>query len=156
MEIRDIKDYMADDNNRLEGLLGVFRQIKGKDSKKVADLFETIYAGLNRHILWEEKILFPLIEDRLGMGNMGRTDEMREDHRKIKEILRSIDEKTSRDLPIPDELDLGLINILTTHNQKEKETVYPILDNTLNESEKLKAYQKMKTVPLKKTPPLNH
>ena len=150
MVIRNINDYMSDENERIEGLFKALVSLKGKSPQKVNDLFKAFMAGLSRHILWEEKILFPLIENRLGMEDRGPTSAMREDHRSMEELLQSLREKISGNQHIPDNLEHGLSVMLAAHHQKGREALYPMLDNILDDSEKQKVYQKMKEIPLQK------
>ena len=150
MAIRNFKDYMTDDNERLENLFRIFQSIKGKEPIKARDLLRTFSAGFKRHIVWEEKILFPLIENRLGLGDRGPTLGLREEHREMERILESLQEKAEKNHDIPEEMDKAFMAVLAGHHQTGAETFYPILDNALSEPEKVQTYQKMKEASLKR------
>ena len=55
-----IMNFMAKDHDRLDSLFTQFRNLRNTDVKKAKGLFHEFKIGLQRHIVWEEEILFPL------------------------------------------------------------------------------------------------
>jgi hemerythrin-like domain-containing protein len=148
VNIRNISDYIADDIERLGELFNVYRTLGEKDSQKTRDLLHSYMAGVRRHIQWEEKILFPLLEARLGLENRGPAGRLREEHREIESLVRAIHDRViKKRLEARDE-EADLIAIMDAHNESARAGLYSMLDQSLNDAEKLKAYKSMKEAPL--------
>lgn len=145
-----ILDLMGEDHNRLDEIFKEFQGIKNNDYSKAKMLFSEFKTGLQRHIVWEEEILFPLFENRTGMHNSGPTAVMRMEHRQIKEFLEKIHDKIVKKDTKTNDLERGLIEVLIAHNRKEENILYPWIDNTLNEKERKEAFTKMKTLSAEK------
>ena len=65
-----VMDFMAQDHDRLDA---IFRQFQSRKTAGLSDaekLFSEFKTGLEKHIVWEEEILFPLFEDPTGMRNV--------------------------------------------------------------------------------------
>lgn len=150
MPPRDIRDYISDDNDRLDGIFRVFRDFKGGKAKTTRDLLHALMAGIDRHIQWEEKILFPILENRMGLSDRGPTSAMREEHRKMEGLLKEIHEQVLKNGTAAADPERELIGLLGRHHQKGEETFYPMLDHSLSETEKMEAYTRMKTIVLEK------
>jgi regulator of cell morphogenesis and NO signaling len=147
---RDIRDYISDDNDRLDGVFKVFRDFGGANAKTARDLLHVLMAGIDRHIRWEEDILFPLFENRLGMEDRGPTAAMRDDHRKMKEVLQSLHGLVIQNGTDDGDLDRELAELLAGHQRRGEESFYPMLDHSLSDAEKLDAYTRMKSIGLEK------
>jgi regulator of cell morphogenesis and NO signaling len=68
-----ITDFMARDHDRLDALFSRFQAAKTRVIESAVRLFSEFKRGLQRHILWEEQILFPVFEGRTGMEEQGPT-----------------------------------------------------------------------------------
>jgi hemerythrin-like domain-containing protein len=147
---RDIRDYISDDNDRIDGIFRVFRDFSGGNAKTSRDLLHALMAGIERHIQWEERILFPLFEMRLGMEDRGPTAGMREDHRRMKELLGSLHRLVLNNQSGAGDFDRELAELLAGHQRRGEESFYPMLDHSLSDDEKLEAYTKMKSIGLEK------
>lgn len=146
-----VLDFMGKDHDRLDGIFQQFRNLKLNSLSKAKPLFHEFKIGLQRHIVWEEEILFPLFEERTGMRDTGPTAVMRMEHRKIKEFLEKIHNNLSpKDITKLNELENGLVEVLTAHNEKEENILYPWIDNTLNEEEIKEVFEKIKKLPPEK------
>lgn len=142
-----IAGFMQDDHDRLDKIFREFSRMKNKELKKAKPLFHDFKIGLQRHIVWEEEILFPLFEGRTGMHDAGPTFVMRMEHRQIKGFLEGIHDKIAEsEVAGLDELENGLLEVLTAHNEKEENILYPWIDNSLNEEEKGNALFQMKNM----------
>ncbi|QQS48825.1 MAG: hemerythrin domain-containing protein [Acidobacteriota bacterium] len=128
-----IFEYMSHDHDRLDAILAEF--CMEPDAGKAKELFLRFDTGLRAHIDWEEEILFPPFEERTGMRNSGPTAVMRIEHQQIKQYLQIILETIGEH--DPGESVNALINLLTAHNKKEENILYPWMDQTLSEVESL-------------------
>jgi len=135
---------MGKDHDRLEEIFRGFRNAKVADLEKGRALFAEFKEGLERHIFWEEEILFPLFESRTGMRDVGPTAVMRTEHQTIKEILRKIDDSLAARNVRTEELEKELLEVLGAHNDKEEHILYPWIDNTVTEGDRKNAFEKMK------------
>jgi iron-sulfur cluster repair protein YtfE (RIC family) len=143
-----VQSSFGDDHDRLDQLLATYRQLKRVDFDRAKPTFKQFKAGLQQHILREERILFPLFEDKTGMHDHGPTVVMRAEHREIARRLQAIDDKVrSRDVESDPEED-ALVEILAAHNRKEENILYPAIDRLLNDEEKVAAFGKIEALPV--------
>jgi len=133
--------FMEKDHDRLDGIFKSFQKSKN------ASFFHDFKIGLQRHIIWEEDILFPIFEDKTGMKNVGPTEVMRMEHRQIKEFLEKIHDTLGEDTKV---FENGLLNVLIEHNNKEESILYPSIDNEINEKELASIFKKMKSIPVER------
>jgi iron-sulfur cluster repair protein YtfE (RIC family) len=145
--VHSIGTLFAEDHERLDGLLAHFRQWKRADCAGAKLYFREFKFGLQRHIVWEEKILFPLFEQKTGMHGTGPTEVMRHEHRLIGECLEALHDKVRRHDPESDAEELALLTALEAHNLKEEQVLYPMLDRLLSDEEKQAVADAMARVP---------
>ncbi len=131
-----ISHYYAADHDRLDELFGRFQSSKQSDRTVARHLFAEFKVGLERHIAWEEDLLFPLFEAHTGMHAAGPTAVMRDEHRQIKHFLALIDGKLQQADGATDDDEAGLLEILAAHNSKEEYILYPAIDQQLSVSER--------------------
>jgi len=143
MQQQPISTYYETDHDRLDELFRNFQQFKHSDYRKAGEFFKEFKLGLQRHIAWEEEILFPVFEEKTGLKNGGPTHVMRLEHRQIKSHLEAIHEKVKQNDPGSDSEEQLLLQTLLIHNQKEERILYPAIDSALDESERTKIYRKM-------------
>ncbi|MEK6525701.1 MAG: hemerythrin domain-containing protein, partial [Nitrospirota bacterium] len=124
-----------------------FQATKGSDLGKAKHFFSEFKRGLQRHIVWEEEILFPLFEHRTGMEDRGPTAVMRTEHRQIKDFLEQIHDRIAKGETNTDEFERGLLTVLSAHNQKEETILYPWIDQSLSEQEAKETLARMREVP---------
>lgn len=127
-ETRTISGFFQDDHDRLDALLQSFQTLRRQNFSKAKEAFTQFKSGLERHIRWEEEILFPLWEDKTGMSDGGPTFVMRHEHRRIEEQLRAIDRKVADDNASAAESEQALLELLAAHNLKEERVLYPDID----------------------------
>ena len=140
-----ILEFMSVDHDRLDNIFEEFKALKHNDIDTAKTLFLDFKTGLQQHIAWEEDILFPIFEQGTGMRDTGPTAVMRTEHRQIKHFLEEIGEKVlTGALEGIDEAEIGLLEVLGSHNQKEENILYPAIDNLTSEPEKEKAIEKMR------------
>ncbi|MHB8482042.1 MAG: hemerythrin domain-containing protein [Nitrospiria bacterium] len=142
--MNEILEFMSKDHDRLDEIFNSFRKIKDQDIDKARQLFDELNNGLRRHIVWEEDILFPAFEEQTGMKNIGPTAVMRLEHYEIKEFLDKIHQKLQERNESIGQIEDEFIRVLSSHNQKEEEILYPRIDRSLNEKDRKAMIDKMK------------
>jgi len=142
-----IQHYFQEDHERLDGLFKTFQALKGSDYAKAKESFIQFKFGLQRHIVWEEEILFPLWERQGGMAEVGPTMVMRAEHRQIGEYLEAIHQKVQQQDPASDQEEQRLLAVLAAHNKKEELVLYHAIDNILNEADRASIYTAMHSIP---------
>ncbi|MBI4436679.1 MAG: hemerythrin domain-containing protein [Candidatus Omnitrophica bacterium] len=146
MDKQLIAPYYEADHDRLDGLFRNFQSSKRSDFSKAKESFREFKIGLQRHIIWEEEILFPLFEEKAGMKGMGPTEVMRQEHRQIKNLLEAIHHKVAKQDPGSDAEETALLEVLGAHNQKEEKILYPAIDQFLSDQDREVVFRRMKGV----------
>ena len=72
-EQKTICEFFEQDHDRLDELFKTFQKMKRSDFAKAKEAFKAFKVGLQRHIVWEEDLLFPLWEEKTGMSEEGPT-----------------------------------------------------------------------------------
>lgn len=126
---------MEQDHDRLDGLYNKFKELKTSDLNKAKQILSEFKSGLEKHILWEEEILFPLFEKKTAMYGGGPTDVMRLEHKTIKSILDEISSKLTGGSINTDDFENTLVAFLSDHNHKEENILYPMIDNLVSNEE---------------------
>jgi len=142
-----IQQFFQEDHERLDALFKAFQALKRSDYAKAKDSFVQFKFGLQRHIVWEEEILFPLWERQTGMAEVGPTMVMRAEHRQIGESLEAIHQKVQRQDPDSDQEEHRLLAVLASHNQKEERILYHAIDNILTEEDRAAIFTAMNNIP---------
>jgi iron-sulfur cluster repair protein YtfE (RIC family) len=142
-----VKSSFAADHDRLDDLFVQFQKTKRTDYSRAKEFFKEFKFGLQRHIVWEESILFPLFEMKTGMYHTGPTEVMRQEHRRIGELLEAIHQKVKQQDPNSDQDELALLAALAAHNEKEETILYPAIDRLTSDEEKSEAFAAMEKVP---------
>jgi iron-sulfur cluster repair protein YtfE (RIC family) len=145
--MQDIQSGFAADHDRLDHCFAQFQAMKRSDSAQAKEHFKEFKFGLQRHIIWEEHILFPRFEAKTGLYGTGPTEVMRQEHRRIGALLEAIHEKVKRADPNSDAEERALLDVLSAHNLKEESILYPALDRLLTGAEKAEAFAAMEQLP---------
>jgi Uncharacterized conserved protein len=146
MESKSMKEFFELDHDRLDDLLKQFLQLKRVDPVNATACFVEFKVELQRHIVWEEDILFPTWEASTGMEG-GPTAVMRAEHRQIEQALEAVHRKVRAQDPESDDEELVLRNLLKTHNEKEERILYPAIDSVLTAQDRTALYERMKSIP---------
>ena len=72
-EQQTVSAFFEQDHDRLDEWFRTFQQLKRSDFAKAKDAFKEFEVGLQRHIVWEEDLLFPLWEEKTDMSEGGPT-----------------------------------------------------------------------------------
>ncbi len=146
-EQKTITTFYEEDHDRLDELFKVFQTSKRSDFAKAKEAFKEFKVGLQRHIVWEEELLFPMWEEKTGMIEDGPTPVMRFEHSQIKQLLDAIHQKVEGQNLDTDQEEQALLNLLSSHNRKEERALYPAIDNVINTDEREKVFSDMKSIP---------
>lgn len=146
-EHNTVSAYYEQDHDRLDELFKTFQQLKRSDFPRAREAFKAFKVGLQRHIVWEEDLLFPLWEEKIGMSEGGPTFVMRNEHRRIGQLLEAIHDKVVEQNPGSDEEEQLLLSLLGSHNMKEERVLYPSIDQVTTAEERDAVFENMKHIP---------
>ena len=146
-EQKTITAYYEEDHDRLDELFKTFQTSKRSDFTKAKEAFKDFKIGLQRHIVWEEELLFPMWEEKTGMVEDGPTPVMRFEHEQIKQLLDAIHRKVENQDLNSDQEEQALLNLLGSHNRKEERALYPAIDNVTSDEERATVFSIMNTIP---------
>ncbi len=146
-EQKTISAFYEQDHDRLDELFKTFQKMKRVDFPKAKKAFKAFKFGLQRHIVWEEDVLFPLWEEKTGMSEDGPTFVMRAEHRQIAQQLEAIHGKVADQNPDSDQEEQALLDLLGSHNMKEERVLYPAIDHLTSAEERETVFQNMKNIP---------
>lgn len=142
MNNRTISDHYGHDHDRLDELFHRFQTLKSSDRASAVQAFQEFHAGLERHIVWEEEILFPAFETKTGMTS-GPTQVMRWEHEQIRGFLKAMAEKLAAGAEDTGEDEAGLLAVLKPHNDKEENILYPMIDQVTDGAERSRIFTEM-------------
>ena len=134
---REVLEALAWDHDRLEAIEArAFEQLAAGDTPGARAAWAEFSLGLRRHIRFEEQILFPEFEQRVGLpADQGPTAVMRMEHREIERLIDAIGRALGGDgAPLPLRGDLH--RVLGQHNMKEEHVLYPGADRCLSPDER--------------------
>ena len=132
-----ILEFMSIDHDRLDSKIRTYSAEKLVDIERAESIFLSFKSELERHIVWEEDILFPVFERKTGIKDAGPTSVMRIEHIEIKKYLQEIKRKLHvKKIQDPCKEEVALFKVLESHNQKEENILYPGIDNLTSEQEK--------------------
>lgn len=153
--MKRVLDFMSEDHDRLEVIFRQFQHSKKIDPNLANKLFYEFKIDLQRHIVWEEEILFNYLEDKnkalkSSASNSNPIALLRMHHTQIKDYLDKIHKKLENLDMKTDELENWLMELLEEHNIQEEEIVYPWIDEDLTEFQIEEAFDRMKNLPKEK------
>ncbi|MEO5955167.1 MAG: hemerythrin domain-containing protein [Nitrospiraceae bacterium] len=146
MPERTISTMFDEDHDRLDELFKSFHALKRTDFSKATRAFEDFKIGLQRHMVWEEDVLFPLWEKKTGMTEGGPTFVMRQEHREIGESLDAIERKMQAQNPESDHEEEAFVDLLERHNMTEEQALYPAIDRATSADEREVMFQDMNNI----------
>jgi len=132
-----VTETLAWDHDRLDELeKQAFHLLAGGDRAAAQAAWSEFTVGLRRHIRFEEELLFPAFEERLGVSRAaGPTAVMCAEHREIERIIGAIGQALAGGEP-PLPLRSTLHRVLGEHNLKEERMLYPATDKALDPEER--------------------
>jgi hemerythrin-like domain-containing protein len=139
-----VNQYYTEDHDHLHAALHRFQSLKTGEPEKAAVEFQGFRAGLERHILWEERILFRWYDRQLGHLRNCLTASLRRDHGQILVYLDEISAKLAQGNLTTSDEESRLESLLRLHNQKEEQALYPAMDEILNDEQRAAVFVAMK------------
>ena len=146
MPERTISAMFDEDHERLDALFKSFQTLKRTDFPKAKSAFLEFKAGLQRHVVWEEEVMFPLWEKKSGMTGGGPTIVMRSEHREIGDCLESLSRKIQAQNLETEREEEFLLDLLDRHNMSEEEVLYPEMDHIISPEEREAAFRAMEKI----------
>ncbi len=130
-----ISDYMTRHHRDCDAAFGrAEERAATKDWTGLAHEANSVLAELDRHIVAEEELLFPAFEERTGMSGGGPTAVMRMEHEEMRGVMAQMRAAAGgRDGAQYLKASRALLELLETHNMKEENMMYPMLDRVLGE-----------------------
>ena len=143
-----VLDFMMEDHHRLDGIFSKMEDAKNAPEAK--KYFIEFNYGLRRHIVWEEKIFFPIFEKKKGLTRGGPTEAMRADHKEIKKLLEGIHDcvagESAKEFKKIKKFEEDFRDLILAHNFKEEQMLYGWIDDVLDDKEKKKIFQEVENV----------
>ncbi len=133
----NISSFMSKDHDRLDEIFERFTQ--SHDGKSM--IFHEFKQGLQKHIVWEEQILFPVFEQKTAI-TQGPTEVMRQEHLQIKDLLERIQQDVTNTAAARQ-----LHELLLQHNIKEEQVLYPAIDEVTSAAEQQEIIKKIQELP---------
>jgi iron-sulfur cluster repair protein YtfE (RIC family) len=147
MTEQTIVSVFQQDHQAIDRALEQYRSLKHFNFQEAKDSFKRFWTGLQRHIVWEEQLLFPVWERKSGLTGGGPTQVMRLEHRRIADLLNAIHEKVQARNTGTEEEERQLVELLASHNMKEERILYPAIDQIVSVEDRAGIFQAMKDLP---------
>ncbi len=136
-----IRSFFEEDHDRLDHLFVSARAQRESDPAQARGAFAQFRAGLERHIVWEEQVLFPIWEQKTGMAQVGPTAVMRAEHRQIHHLLDRVQATLSEQTAESAAVAQALGDLLASHNMKEERVLYPAIDQAVSAEERAAVFR---------------
>ncbi len=130
-----IKDFMTNMHRECDHLLTQAEDFldNGKFDEALAKYIAFKNETLH-HFTMEEEYLFPMLEEKSGMGSQGPTNVMRMEHAQAKSLFEKMDEaykakEKDRAFSLGESMNI----LLQQHNLKEEQMLYTMMNSALAE-----------------------
>lgn len=128
-----ISSFFENDHREIDAIL---KRVNFEKPKEALPIFEEFNQRLERHIVWEEEILFPAVGGKNPMLAQGPVRVMRMEHQAIREnkakALQALREGNGSQAKASTE---AMLDVLGDHNVKEEQILYPACDQFLTAEE---------------------
>src|SRR5262245_36352884 len=130
-----ITGFFQRDHREIDALYrrALERAREGETGRALAD-FDEYDRNLERHIRWEEELVFPAFEEASGLRGVGPTEIMRAEHREIRALkqrlraeIAALRGPADRSAPLW-RTSRSLETVLGEHNAKEEAVLYLACD----------------------------
>jgi iron-sulfur cluster repair protein YtfE (RIC family) len=141
-----VSEYLTWDHRRLETIFAeVVQMVDDGEIERADHTYAPFHEGMLRHIRIEEEILWPLFEQRSGIGKgMGPTTVMNHEHASMKEAMQLMRDALDRGkgAEFHDARDM-LEQILEPHSAKEERVLYPAIERLIDRAEREELLQRV-------------
>lgn len=139
--MNNIREIMLRDHGKLLKLLADFKTAD-KANPNISRVFDNFKWNLEKHIFAEEKAIFVLMQEMVGLEVQEIFDLMKE-HGEIMGLIKNIEDN----LKLNQEADISeILQTLKAHSSFEDEVFYPKLEETLNENQKEELIRRIKSL----------
>ena len=127
------------DHRRLDAILVEAKQaLRAGDLARGAARFSEFRAGLERHIVAEEEVLFPLFETVTGRAGCGPTRVMTLEHGEIRSLMAEIAAGLERGGDAARAIPMAALTArIYAHNGKEERILYPAIEKAAVDTDAL-------------------
>ncbi len=133
---RRLTEALVWDHEHLDALeQRAFAALVAGERAAARQLYTAFHRGLNRHIRFEEEVLFPVFDVKAGLPHGGPTAFMRAEHREIRMLLEDVVRAVDDGPSAVAEPRQALRAFLSEHDRKEESILYPGADLLLSEAE---------------------
>jgi iron-sulfur cluster repair protein YtfE (RIC family) len=133
-----ISSFCENDHDELDKIFQEYLNYKHSDLISARKRLVEFRSHLQRHMFLEEEILFPLFETNSCITK-GYTRLMQEEHQRIRQLLKAADRWET----LNNHAENTLIITLGQHHLKEESVIFPTLDRSLTQEEKITLLQKL-------------
>lgn len=134
------------DHNKLNDLFNTYSNLKDKNQGGYKEAFQVFANTLHSHMLWEEKVLFPILERKLGAHYIEITKDIKEDHVQLLNYLKLINKKIQNDETNTEGDEHKLMTLLLKHETKEEKILHPEIIKHLSQEEIKGALEEMNNI----------
>ena len=130
-----IKEHLRHMSRMIESIPGVAPEVRKQNMTK---LVEALKGHILPHAEWEEKVLYPVIDQKTGSGKYTFTAAMRHEHRIVErwiDQLASESEKGTPDTTLFVRRADQLLGLILAHFEDEEEVLLPVLDESMTPEE---------------------
>lgn len=117
-------DWFVQDHRDCDSLWVAVEEGASADLSTAKAALAAFDTQLRHHLRLEEEVLFPAIERATGMGGMGPTEMMRQEHVGMRRLLDAMAQ--GDDLELILEQGDTLMMLIAQHNSKEEGILYPL------------------------------
>jgi iron-sulfur cluster repair protein YtfE (RIC family) len=144
MQMNTINERYTEDHLQLHAQFHRFQALKAIDPEAAREAFLKFKTDLERHILWEERILFPCFEHKYNNVPHSPIAILHREHEQILVCLDDIEEKLSDSNFATEKDERNIEESLLRHNAKEEVEFFPALDFVLDDDERAAIFRAMK------------
>jgi iron-sulfur cluster repair protein YtfE (RIC family) len=145
MKSTAILDLMVKDHNRLMEYLKDVENNLGRDFGFLSNSFNTFQWNLEKHFFVEERAIFISYNPRESVKEYSFFSDLRDQHADILDIIESLRKKLQNREPF--DLD-KLKKLLIKHKTFEEKSIYPVIDQEIEEGEKVFIIDRIKDIRL--------
>ena len=140
---RSIESYFSEDHDYLIDLFEQYQLCKEINFSRAKEIFKRFQDRFIQHAQWEEDILFPFFEEKTSLRDVGPTIILRVQHDIMKKLLEDILNKIECRNLSTDRDEKEFSTLFYSHCEKERNTIYPMVDELAEDFEKSDIYQKI-------------
>jgi iron-sulfur cluster repair protein YtfE (RIC family) len=134
--LRRLTEALEMDHRRLDVLkVEAFEALRAGDREGARRSFSAFQHGLERHMRFEERLVFPVFEMRGRLPHGGPTSVLLAEHRQISALVHEIAQVLASGGSAIEERRKTLDDALADHQRKEETIFYPWTDRLLSDGE---------------------